>query len=92
VSSTCSATFSRVSRTAARAMGLVTLMSATAAASACLATSPVLTGLIEARRLAAELHVAFTKASEASSRAVMASSDDASAAAAADARTARQES
>jgi hypothetical protein len=52
---------------------------------------PVLTRLVEVRRLAAELHVAFTKASEASSRAVMASSDEASTAAADEARRARQD-
>jgi hypothetical protein len=51
----------------------------------------MLTRLLEARRLASELHVAFTKASEASSRAVMASSDEASTAAAAEAKRARQE-
>ena len=87
MSSLYSATFSRVSR----AMRVVTLISATSALSACVGTSPVLTRLIEARRLAAELHVAFTKASEASSRAVMASSDEASMAAADEAKKARQD-
>ena len=61
------------------------------AGAACRGSSPVLTRLLEARRLASELHVAFTKASEASSRAVMASSDDASAAAADEAKRARQD-
>jgi hypothetical protein len=51
----------------------------------------MLTRLLEARRLAAELHVEFTKASEASSRAVMASSDEASTAAADEAKRARQD-
>jgi nucleotide-binding universal stress UspA family protein len=51
----------------------------------------MLTGLVEARRLAAELHVAFTKASEASSRAVMASRDEGAMAAADEARKARQD-
>jgi hypothetical protein len=64
---------------------------AAGAGSACGGSSPVLTRLVEARRLAAELHVAFTRASEASSRAVMASSDEVSTAAAHDAKRARQE-
>jgi hypothetical protein len=49
-----------------------------------------LTQLLEARRLAAELHVEFTKASDASNRAVMSDTDEASAAAADEARQARQ--
>jgi hypothetical protein len=48
-----------------------------------------LTQLVEARRLASELHVQFTNASEASQRAVLADTDDASAAAAEEARRAR---
>src|SRR5262245_30230193 len=58
---------------------------------ACRGPAPVLTQLLEARRLASELHVAFTKAAEASSRAVMASSDEASTAAADEAKRARQD-
>jgi hypothetical protein len=58
---------------------------------ACGHSMPTLTRLLDARRLAGDLHVAFTKASEASSRAVMASSDDASAAAADEAKRARRD-
>jgi hypothetical protein len=50
----------------------------------------VLTQLLEARRLASELHVEFTKAADAANRAVMADTDEASAAAADEARRARQ--
>ena len=50
----------------------------------------VLTQLVEARRLASEVHVEFTKAGDASNRAVMADTDEASAAAADEARRARQ--
>jgi hypothetical protein len=50
----------------------------------------LLTQLVDARRLASELHVQFTLAAEAANRAVMADTDDASAAAADDARRARQ--
>jgi hypothetical protein len=46
--------------------------------------------LIEARRLASELHVSFTRAAEASNRAVMADTDDASIAAKDEATAARQ--
>jgi hypothetical protein len=46
--------------------------------------------LLEARRLASELHVEFTKATEAANRAVMADTDEASAAAADEARRARE--
>jgi hypothetical protein len=49
-----------------------------------------LTDLLEARRLASEMHVEFTKASEAANRAVMADTDETSAAAADEARRARQ--
>ena len=52
--------------------------------------SAALTRLLEARRLASELHVEFIKASEASSRAVMATSDDTSAAAIAESSRARE--
>jgi hypothetical protein len=59
-------------------------------ASACADLPAVLTELLEARRLASELHLEFTKASEAANRAVMADTDEASAAAADEARRARQ--
>jgi hypothetical protein len=49
-----------------------------------------LSDLLEARRLASELHVEFTKASEAANRAVMADTDEASVTAADQARRARQ--
>jgi hypothetical protein len=49
-----------------------------------------LTGLVEARRFAAELHVQFTKAADAANRGVMADADDASASAAREAQSATQ--
>ena len=49
-----------------------------------------LTQLVEARRLASDLHVQFTHAADAANRAVMADTDDASTAAADEARRARQ--
>lgn len=55
----------------------------------CAPRAAVLPQLIESRRVAAELHVEFSKASEASNRAVMADTDETSQAAAAEARTAR---
>ena len=72
------------------AFSLAIVMTATVG-TACRGSTAMLTGLLEARRLAAGLHVAFTKASEASSRAVMASSDEASTAAADEAKKARQD-
>ena len=45
---------------------------------------------MDARRLAGELHVEFTKAADAANRAVMADTDEASAAAAEEAKRARQ--
>jgi len=48
-----------------------------------------LTRLLEARRLASEMHVEFIQASEASNRAVMATSEDTSASAVAEAKRAR---
>ena len=56
---------------------------------ACGGAPAVLTQLVEARRLASELHVEFTKAAEASNRAVMADTDEASASAADEAKRAR---
>jgi hypothetical protein len=50
----------------------------------------VLTQLVEARRVAADLHVQFTKAADAANRAVMADTDEASAMAAREARDATQ--
>jgi hypothetical protein len=50
-----------------------------------------LTQQVEARRVAADVHVEFTKAADASNRAVMADADDASATAAREARDATQE-
>ncbi len=50
----------------------------------------VLTQLVEARRLASELHVEFTRASEAANRAVMADTDEASTAAAEEAKHSRE--
>ena len=51
-------------------------------------TAPVLTQLLEARRLVAELRLQFTKAADASNRAVMAETDEASGAAAREAEEA----
>jgi hypothetical protein len=51
---------------------------------------PALTQLLEARRLAADLHVQFSKAADAGNRAVMSDTDVASAAAADEAKRARQ--
>ena len=51
---------------------------------------PILTELMDARRLASELHVEFTRAAEAANRAVMADTDEASATAAEEAKRARQ--
>ena len=69
---------------------LVIVLAATTE-TACRGSTPMLTGLLESRRLAAEMHVAFTKAAEASSRAVMATSDEDSTTAADEAKQARQD-
>jgi hypothetical protein len=68
------------------------VLSAVSVASQVACTNPqtLLTELIEARRLASELHQQFTQAAEAANRAVMAETDDMSAAAAEEARRARQ--
>ncbi len=58
-------------------------------AAACGGAQPVLLELMEARRLASELRAAFLQANEASNRAVLADTDDVSAAAAKDASEAR---
>ena len=68
---------------------LIALTLAIVAGTACGSSVAVLTQLVEARRLASELHVEFTKAAEASNRAVMADTDEASAAAADEARRSR---
>jgi hypothetical protein len=59
-------------------------------ATACVDMSAALTKLADARHLAAEMHVEFARSSDASNRAVLADTDEASAAAAAEARKARQ--
>ena len=61
-----------------------------AAATACRYPAAALTQLLEARRLASELHVQFVQAADAANRAVMADTDEGSAAAADEARRARQ--
>ena len=72
---------------------LISLLAAAiggAAAASCARPPAALTQLIEARRLAAELHVQFAQAADAANRAVMSEADDASTAAAEEARRARQ--
>lgn len=59
------------------------------ACASCAPRAAVLPQLIESRRLAAEMHVEFSKAAEASNRAVMADTDEASKAGADAARAAR---
>jgi hypothetical protein len=75
-------------RNRAQAFGALSL--AVMVLSACGGNPGALTRLVEARRLASELHVEFTKAADASNRAVMADTDEASAAAADEARRGRQ--
>jgi hypothetical protein len=70
---------------------VISLLAALVVVLATVACGPAaLTQQVEARRLAAELHVAFTKAAEAANRAVMADTDDASAAAVREAQDATQ--
>jgi hypothetical protein len=69
---------------------IVVMCAAAAVASACAGPKAALTDLIEARQLASELHVQFTRGSEAANRAVLADTDEASAAAADEARRATQ--
>jgi len=57
---------------------------------ACANPHTVLTQLIEARRLASQVHVQFTQSAEAANRAVMAETDEGAAAAAEDTRRAAQ--
>ncbi len=56
---------------------------------ACSTTAPVFSQLLKARRLASELRVEFSKASDAANRAVMADTDEVSMGAAREARQAR---
>jgi hypothetical protein len=73
-----------------RTTGVIVIALAAVASTACGRTTAALTQLVEARRLASALHVDFTRAADASNRAVMADTDEASAAAAEEARGARQ--
>ncbi len=68
----------------------VSAVAVCASAAACTNPQTVLTQLMDARRLASELHVHFTQAADAANRAVMADTDDTSASAADEARRARQ--
>ena len=61
------------------------------ASAACINGPAVLTQHVEARRLAADLQLQFTKAADAANRAVMADTDDASSAAADEARQTAQQ-
>jgi hypothetical protein len=79
----------RVSRSRRLISGVLVAAVCTGASAACRNPQTVLAQLIDARRLASELHVRFTQAAEASNRAVMADTDDLAAAASAEARRAR---
>jgi hypothetical protein len=68
---------------------IATICLAAILVTACVNRPALLHELIDARRLASAMHVEFTKASEAANRAVMAATDEASAAAADEARRAR---
>ena len=68
---------------------LIALSCAAALAAACAASPSVLQQLVETRRLASQMHVAFASAADASNRAVMADTDEASAAASDEAKQAR---
>ena len=59
-------------------------------ATACSSPTAMLTELVDARRLASQVHVEFTRAADASNRAVMTETDEAAAAAVAEARQSRQ--
>jgi hypothetical protein len=74
---------------AARCIAIIAAVS-TVTTVACSNPQTVLTQLLEARRLAAEMHVQFTQSAEAANRAVMAERDDAAGAAADEARRARE--
>jgi hypothetical protein len=73
-----------------RASPFVLFALAAISLAACANPQTVLTQLVDARRLASELHLQFTQSAEAANRAVMAENDDAAAAAADEARRARQ--
>lgn len=77
-------------RSTSRVFAAPAFVLAAGAMTACVNTQPVLTQLLEARRLASDLRVEFTKASEAANRAVMAETDEASTGAASEARRARE--
>lgn len=66
------------------------LIGIAAVVTACGSSAAGLSEVIEARRLASDLHLQFTKAADASNRAVMADTDDASIAAADAAKASRQ--
>ena len=70
-------------------MRILPAVLAAALATACVDMPATLTRLLEARRLASEMHVEFTHAADAANRAVMADTDEASTAAADEARNAR---
>ena len=80
----------RVSASRRLVYGVFAVAVCTGASAACRNPQTVLAQLIDARRLASELHVRFTQAAEASNRAVMADTDEAAAAASEEARRARQ--
>jgi hypothetical protein len=69
---------------------LIALSCAAAMAAACTASPATLQQLVETRRLASQMHVAFASAADASNRAVMADTDEASATAADEAKQARE--
>ena len=70
-------------------MRILPAVLAAALATACVDMPATLTRLLEARRLASEMHVEFSHAADAANRAVMADTDEASTAAADEARNAR---
>ena len=73
---------------AARRITIACSLAATIGTTAC--RPAVFTQQVEARRLAADLHVEFTKAADAANRAVMADTDETASSAAAEARQATQ--
>lgn len=77
------------STTGLQTVRLAAAMALAVVLAACGTAQPVLRDLMEARRLGGELQAAFLQASEASNRAVLADTDDVSAAAAKDAADAR---
>src|SRR4029079_2037509 len=79
-----------MSRLRVRSVVLSGLALTAAGTAGCINPLTALPKLFEARRLASELHVSFTRAADASNRAVMADTDEASIAAKDDATAARQ--